>query len=88
MTAFCRERRVMAKGRIEIDRDKCKGCEFCITACKFGVIALSPQEKTNGQGYRYLETVKPDNCTGCTLCAVMCPDAVITVWRAENKGQS
>lgn len=75
---------IMAKGRIEISVDLCKGCELCITGCKFGVIALSAPDKTNSYGYRYLETVKPENCTGCGFCAIMCPDSAVTVLR-ESK---
>lgn len=77
----------MAKGKIEIDRDKCKGCELCVTACKYGVIALSPTGQTNVQGYRHLVAVHPDQCVGCGMCALMCPDAVLTVWREVNKGK-
>jgi 2-oxoglutarate ferredoxin oxidoreductase subunit delta len=74
----------MAKGKVEIDVDKCKGCELCMTACKYGVIALSAPDKTNVQGYRHLVAVQPDQCIGCGMCALMCPDSVLTVWR-ESK---
>ena len=76
----------MAKGRIEVDNDKCKGCELCLTACKLGVIALSGPEKVNAFGYNYLVAVAPDQCTGCALCAQMCPDSAIEVYR-EMKGK-
>lgn len=76
----------MAKGRIDIDRDKCKGCELCITACKYGVIALSERGTTNSLGYRHLVAQNPGQCVGCGLCALMCPDAALTVWRESNQG--
>jgi 2-oxoglutarate ferredoxin oxidoreductase subunit delta len=71
----------MAKGKIDIDRNKYKGCELCITACKYGVIALSAPGQTNVLGYRYLVDEHPEHCVGCAMCALMCPDAVLTVWR-------
>lgn len=79
----------MAKGRIEIDKDKCKGCELCIAACRQGVIALSHADKVNAYGYNYLVAVNPDKCTGCVLCAQMCPDSAIEVYReARVKGEA
>lgn len=78
----------MAKGKIAVDIDKCKGCELCITACRHGVIALGPVERTNAQGYRYLEVVHPESCTGCAMCAQMCPDGALTVWRESGKGKA
>jgi 2-oxoglutarate ferredoxin oxidoreductase subunit delta len=71
-----------AKGKINIDIDKCKGCEICITACKFGTISMSAPEKTNTYGYRYLTASNPDTCTACGFCAQMCPDSAITVFRS------
>ena len=73
----------MAKGKIEIDIQKCKGCGICIAACKHGVIALSHPKTTNQFGYRFLVTVKADQCTGCALCGFMCPDSAIEVYREE-----
>lgn len=74
----------MAKGRIDIDIHMCKGCELCVTACKFDVIGLAEQGKANRYGLRYLVAANPENCTGCGMCAQMCPDSAITVWRAAR----
>ncbi len=72
----------MAEGKIEIDKDRCKGCGLCYSACKFGVIKVSGQGQTNKHGYCYLEAAHPEKCTGCGMCALMCPDSAITVWRS------
>lgn len=69
------------KGSIVIDKEKCKGCGVCITACPTEVIALSSE--VNSKGYNYAEAVNMDVCTGCTNCSVVCPDGVITVYRIK-----
>lgn len=75
----------MAKGKIVIDVDMCKGCGLCLTACKFDVIKLSEQGQSNKHGYRYLTAAHPEQCTGCGMCALMCPDSAISVWRSTKK---
>jgi 2-oxoglutarate ferredoxin oxidoreductase subunit delta len=79
-TTVVKERKV--KGRVEIDIQKCKGCELCSTACKEQVLALS--ETINIKGYHYI-IANNDACTGCVNCALVCPDAVITVYRTHPK---
>jgi 2-oxoglutarate ferredoxin oxidoreductase subunit delta len=70
----------MARGRIEIDTERCKGCELCQIACPPHVIVMA--DALNKKGYRPAMLVDPDiDCTGCALCAVVCPDACITVYR-------
>jgi 2-oxoglutarate ferredoxin oxidoreductase subunit delta len=69
----------MIRGKVEINVEKCKGCEICITSCKQETLEMS--KKINRQGYHYAVMIK-DNCTGCENCALVCPDAVITVYRA------
>jgi 2-oxoglutarate ferredoxin oxidoreductase subunit delta len=70
----------MAKGKVEIKTDHCKGCQLCMTACKFSCLALSAETQTNRYGYRYA-IFSDEKCVGCTLCAIMCPDHAMTVYR-------
>ena len=70
----------MAKGRIEIEENRCKGCELCASVCPKELIHMA--DYFNARGYRPAQLVDPDHeCTGCTLCALVCPDVVITVYR-------
>ncbi len=70
----------MAKGRITIDVERCKGCELCREACPPDVIAMA--EDLNSKGYRPVVLFDPQHeCTGCALCATVCPDGCITVYR-------
>lgn len=70
----------MAKGRVIFDRDICKGCELCTTACPVNIIVM---DKTgiNAKGYHPATVNEMDKCIGCANCATICPDCVITVER-------
>ena len=68
------------KGDIVINTERCKGCEVCVPACPFGVIAMA--KEVNSKGYHFASKVN-DECTGCTNCALVCPDGVITVYRVK-----
>lgn len=70
------------KGRIEIDIQKCKGCELCTVVCKEDALHLS--KEINNKGYRYIVAIN-DNCNGCVNCALVCPDAVIKVYRTSPR---
>ena len=70
------------KGKIEIDIQKCKGCELCTVVCKEDALHLS--KDINNKGYRYLVAIN-DNCNGCANCALICPDGVIKVYRTTLK---
>jgi len=70
----------MARGRIVIAEEQCKGCELCTTVCPKHIIHIA--DHLNARGYRPAQLVDPgQECTGCTLCALICPDVVITVYR-------
>ena len=70
----------MAKGRIEIDEEQCKGCEFCTMVCPYNLIEMA--DYYNSKSYRPAKLVDPEHrCTGCMLCGMICPEAVITVFR-------
>ena len=69
----------MAKGKIEIDKELCKSCLYCINTCPLKILRIS--EHVNVKGYQYAEQIDPEKCTGCAMCATMCPEAAIEVWR-------
>ena len=70
------------KGRIEIRKQRCKGCRLCIEACPKGSIRLAAE--LNDMGYHPAEHAGGE-CTGCGLCYVVCPEpGCITVFSLEN----
>ncbi len=70
------------KGSIIVNKERCKGCDICVSACPFKVLQLS--NMVNSKGYHYTQMVN-DLCTGCASCAVMCPDSCITVYRQKQE---
>ncbi len=81
--------RITLKGRIDIHRERCKGCGLCIAVCPKKQIEIS--ERLNTKGY-YPASFREENlaetddskCTGCALCALVCPDVAIEVYREDK----
>ncbi len=74
----------MAKGKLHLDIDRCKGCELCVYACPVKILALITHE-INVKGYNPMQIVEPDKCIACSNCAIICPDSVIEVERLGDK---
>jgi 2-oxoglutarate ferredoxin oxidoreductase subunit delta len=75
-----------AKGKIQIDRERCKGCYLCREVCPNGHIQV--EDSLNAKGYQpaiFNEETNKDQkeCTGCAMCATVCPDVAIEVHRAK-----
>jgi 2-oxoglutarate ferredoxin oxidoreductase subunit beta len=67
---------------VNVEKDRCKGCGLCISACPDHVLAMS--EEINAKGYFTPFMEHPDECNGCRFCFLVCPDTAIEV---ENKGK-
>lgn len=65
------------KIELKIDKERCKGCFFCIGACPQNILEAS--EEINEKGVQYVVLKDPDKCTGCGMCAIMCPDCAIGI---------
>ncbi|NMC56205.1 MAG: 4Fe-4S binding protein [Eubacteriaceae bacterium] len=65
--------------KIEVAKDRCKGCGLCIMNCPKKIIKIG--STMNPKGYFIAEQIDESKCTGCALCAVMCPDMAITVYK-------
>ena len=66
--------------KIEINSERCKGCELCIVYCQKSCI--KKRGSVNKKGiYSVLFLDKDKKCTGCSFCALVCPEVCITVYR-------
>ena len=65
--------------RIEVVKERCKSCGYCIKFCPKECLALGT--KVNAKGYEYVESVKPEACVGCAICGQVCPDGAINVYK-------
>ena len=63
--------------RVSIDRERCKGCELCISVCPRHLLIMTAT--LNHKGYHVSESAHPDECIGCLKCARMCPEAAIEI---------
>ncbi|MEE8317353.1 MAG: 4Fe-4S binding protein [Candidatus Omnitrophota bacterium] len=66
--------------RIEIDKERCKGCGLCVMYCPKACIVSDDFINKKGV-HSVLFSDKDKNCTGCSLCAVICPDLSIAVYK-------
>lgn len=71
------------KGRVAIQEEACKGCNYCVLACPKGCLALKGE--FNGKGFFPSTVVDGESCTGCAFCAEVCPEIAIEVWRERPK---
>ncbi len=69
-----------AMGTVEIDINRCRGCNRCVVAWPTSVLALREQE-VNDRGYYFAYALNPDACVGCGSYALVCPDGCIEVYR-------
>jgi len=75
----------MPKGKIVIDKGRCKGCGLCLAFCAQDVLAYSAEY--NQSGYNIIWMKEPERCIGCAFCAQACPDIAIEVYREKKPKQ-
>lgn len=63
--------------KVEIDRERCKGCYLCVSACPKGCLIIEPS--LNKKGCKPVGFKPGAECAGCCLCAAMCPDCCIEI---------
>jgi 2-oxoglutarate ferredoxin oxidoreductase subunit delta len=64
--------------KIEVNTERCKGCERCRDACPQQIIGMS--DELNTKGYKYATVFDRSRCIGCRICAIICPDVAIEVY--------
>jgi len=74
----------LAKQRIKLIKQLCKGCGYCIEFCPNNVFEKS--EEITEKGVTPPRIKNPDKCTLCGLCTRLCPDFALTIEEDETDG--
>lgn len=69
------------RGEVFINRERCKGCGFCVEFCPTHALAMD--KELNSKGYHPPVLVDLEACTGCDLCGLYCPDFAIHAVRLK-----
>jgi len=72
-----------SRGQIDIIKDRCKGCRFCIEFCPKQV--LEESSEFNSKGYHPVYAAHSDECVNCGLCELICPEFAIRVTPVEEE---
>ena len=78
--------RPAAVAPLDFRRDRCKGCELCISVCPRHVLELD-SSIVNALGHHPIRLTDAAACTSCALCVRVCPDAVFTVYGPQKGGR-
>ena len=80
----CRDDEVImpvARGKVEINEEECKGCGLCIESCPPKCLQIAAELSPYGvHPARYTG----EGCTACGICFYCCPEpGAITVYRRK-----
>ena len=71
--------RAVSRGTVEIEIERCKGCDLCIPACPPRVLHMSQEHNSLGVPFPLLT----EGCTGCGACLLVCPDFCFAVYQFD-----
>lgn len=74
--------RVLARAKVVIKKDRCKGCELCVSVCPKHILAIDDTE-VNANGYHAVKITDEDECIACISCGLMCPDGAINIYKEQ-----
>ncbi len=72
---FDLEEKSPPSGKLEIIKERCKGCGFCVEFCPQHALQLS--EEFNQKGYHPPVMIQDKTCLMCGLCEIICPEFAI-----------
>lgn len=74
-----------AKGKVDINKEWCKGCEFCVAYCPTDVLQMATEY--NQKGYHPPYVKSEQECVSCQLCEIICPEFAIRVTTVEQDAE-
>jgi 2-oxoglutarate ferredoxin oxidoreductase subunit delta len=82
-TPFDHAEKATRPGKVVIDKDRCKGCGYCVEYCPRDVLEMS--DEMNAKGYSLAAVANQDACLSCGLCETLCPEFAIVLESAGSE---
>jgi len=64
-------------GQVYIDKDRCKGCGYCVDFCPRQVLKMTSE--LTPKGYNLAAVDDECKCLACSFCELICPEFAIEV---------
>lgn len=71
------EQKATAHGKITIDKERCKGCGYCVEYCPREV--LEQTKELSPKGYLLVAVKDETRCLACGFCEAICPEFAIKI---------
>ena len=71
-------------GYISIDRERCKGCGFCVEYCPREVLKMGSE--MSSKGYRLAVVETASRCLACGFCELICPEFAVRLTLNSKPG--
>jgi 2-oxoglutarate ferredoxin oxidoreductase subunit delta len=74
-TPFDLDHAAQPLGYISIDRERCKGCGFCVEYCPREALKMGSELSSKGYQLAVVETASL--CLACGFCELICPEFAV-----------
>jgi 2-oxoglutarate ferredoxin oxidoreductase subunit delta len=64
-------------GYVYINRDRCKGCGFCVEFCPRDVLKMGAE--LSAKGYQLAVVKDGTKCLACGFCELICPEFALSI---------
>jgi 2-oxoglutarate ferredoxin oxidoreductase subunit delta len=80
------EQKTTKPGRVIINKERCKGCNYCTEFCPRKSLKMS--QEISPKGYLLASVDDPAKCLNCGLCEIICPDFAIRLIDKDPQNQN
>ena len=74
-TPFDQAEKATRPPKVLIDKERCKGCGYCVEFCPRGTLEMS--KEGTPEGYTLDAVTDQSKCLGCGLCEILCPEFAV-----------
>ena len=82
-TPFDQAEKAIRPAKVLIDKERCKGCGYCVEFCPREALVMS--DELSSKGYTLAAVADESKCLGCGLCDILCPEFAIHVVSNYNE---